>query len=399
MGEQGTDEEAGAFETGAPAEEETLEKFSSPVTFISWSRNAARNSSPYAFIVVGGEIYVPGFLVGDYKVKVGHMVHGVRKVMTTGRLPFRATAVDTVDGPEYNVEDSPDDRSDVSNDSEQGIPMGEARSSGDGSSVDSSDDTASVAQRLFNYIESYQGEIRVAAPPQVKGSLAHFYARHHGAATVIKTFELPGMKPGVQAFAKGFPHLFLIAGKQPKIRLVARGSAAERRAEAETKAERQESYREAAAKATEAGGAFDKKALKPANPANGLKQVPNGAPHDAAPIISKAAKEAAMRAAASANGGNAASTRTVAPVVPVPPTATASPTRSPGTAFVPASTAHHAPAVDFHVDMREQMAGLRSDLSVAMVALASARERMSRLETAIGVQLGASTFAVNSSVA
>jgi len=333
-------------------------------------------------------------------VKVGHMVHGVRKVMTTGRLPFRATAVDTVDAPEYNVEDSPDDRSDVSNDSEQaGIPMGEARSSGDGSSVDSSEDTASVAQRLFNYIESYQGEIRVAAPPQVKGSLAHFYARHHGAATVIKTFELPGMKPGVQAFAKGFPHLFLVAGKQPKIRLVARGSAAERRAEAETKAERQESYREAAAKGTEAGAAFDKKALKPANPTNGLRQGSYGAAQDAAPIISKAAKEAAMRAAATANGGSAAGTRTVASVVPAPPTATTSPARGLGAAFVPTSTAHHAPPVDFHVDMREQMAGLRSDLSVAMVALASARERMSRLETAIGVQLGASTFAVNSSVA
>lgn len=389
--------------------------FYEPVSFISWTRGSVRGN-PYAFVVAGGEVYIPGYLISDHEVKVGDLVAGTRRVATAGRLPYRATAVDSVDPPAYE-----EPRSDDDDNESAGLP--EQRGSDDASSEDSSADFTSLAQRLFAYVEKHHGEIKLAAPPQVKGSIAHFYKNYPHAAAVIKKYEPPeGGRAGAQSFVRQFPDLFVVAGKHPQLRVVAKGSKAEARYEAEKK-EMLESQKHADNHATHpthkhdnnpkaskskysevAAGTANEKKGKNSNAnkadaatnghanANGKGQNHSGSANATdAPGVSRAAKEAAQRAAAAATSQQQQARQPQPPPPPSPPTAP----------FVPSSGggfAHSAPHTDGS-DMREQLAGLRSDLSVAMVALASARERMSRLETTIGMQMGAAAFSISSSAA
>ena len=326
--------------------EDEAEEFADQVKFISVSRSGVRDH-PYAFVVVG-EVYVPGYMVRQYTLHPGDWMRGTCKVAPPGaRLPYRAASVDAVDTMNGPDDDEYDFEGEDLGSSDGTMPTGALRSgdSDDDESDTSADESQAVARNLLDYIEKNNGELRLAGPPHLFGCLAHYYRQEPTSAETIKSWELADSKPGVHSFVRSFPSLFVVVGRHPnqKIfsnRMHAASNAQQRAANAADK-------KGAAANGTGGGNGLVSKAAQEA-----ARRAAAKSSHPAVQangLISKAAMEAASRAAA---GLQKAST----------------------TLVMNASSA---------ADVHDQLSELRSDLSVAMAALASAQQRMERLEAAV----------------
>jgi hypothetical protein len=63
--------------------------FSEPVTYISRAR-ATKKPNQYAFVVAGGSIFIPGYMLSGTAVQSGTLLQGLKRNATSGHMPFRA---------------------------------------------------------------------------------------------------------------------------------------------------------------------------------------------------------------------------------------------------------------------------------------------------------------------
>ena len=309
---------------------------------------------PYAF-VVAGETYLPGFMLSSHNLSVGDVIRGKRRAATTGRLPYRATAVDSVEHVGGADDRSGDDRDLDDANSDSGMPTGERRvgpGSVDSTGSEQSDDpnydddrpvdAQTAAHALFKYVVRHGGEIRLAAPPTVEGSLAHFYRQDPACSEVIKAWETPDSKQGVHAFARSHASMFGVVGRHPTQKVVIRGKGS-------GGAHGGAANGGGAAARGSSGGAarYDSSAQGSAG------GYTNNGHHgqNNAQLVSRAAKAASQRAAA----------RSVSQI--------------------DADT------------VRTELSELRFDIESATRALASAKSRMAQLEAALGDALETSSAA------
>ena len=183
------------------------------------------SAQPYAFIVAG-DVYIPGYMVKQFELRLGDALRGTCRITTGARLPYRAVAIEQ----HVNADDLDAESDEVDDDdavSSTGLPTGALREDDDESNKsDNSDDMGQlVAQHLYEYVERHGGEVRMAAPPSQNGTLAHYYrwAAEPAYTEVIKGWEVPNSKPGVHAFARSFPTLLAIEGRHPKQKIVSKG--------------------------------------------------------------------------------------------------------------------------------------------------------------------------------
>ena len=326
---------------------EEAEEFADQVKYISVSRSGVRDH-PYAFVVVG-EVYVPGYMVRQYTLHVGDWMRGTCKVAPSGaRLPYRATHVEAVDTMSGDATyDEGEDQYDVEDDmgSSDGVmPTGALRGYDDDQSDTSDDQSNSVARNLLDYIEKNHGELRLAGPPHLVGCLAHYYRQEPNAAETIKSWELADAKPGVHSFARSFPSIFAVIGRHPNQKIVS------------AKAQPQAIPRSSAM--------TDKKGAKPTADKHGGAANGNG-------VVSKAAQDAARRAAAKAVSGEVKAAQNTSGLLSK-------------AAMDAAKRANGlSPKKPGSVDVQDDLNELRAELSVAVAALQSAQLRMERLEAAI----------------
>jgi uncharacterized membrane protein YgcG len=345
------------------------EPFSDQVKYISKSRSGSRDNK-YAFVVVG-EVYIPGYMVQEYQLHVGDWLAGSCKVAATGaRLPYRATSIDhferASDDPAADQASNDEDASE-----EDGMPTGALRSRGraDGAGMPPSDDESDasdgdgekVAQHLLAYIELH-GELRLAGPPTQLGCLAHYYKQEPSAADTIKGWELADSKPGVHAFARSFPSIFVIVGRHPNQKIFpnksGRAGAAQQRRNGDGPM----------------SGGRAPPSSKPAGGKGGGGQSGGGkssSAKNAAPLLSKAAMEAAMRSKVTTTTSATMGRRPIG----------SSPAGGAGGA-VRGQQQQRPSQVDM-ASVRDQLIELRADVQVAMAALASAQQRLERLEASV----------------
>ena len=70
-------------------DDHTGSTFSEPVTYISRAK-ATRKPNQYAFVVAGGSIFIPGYMLSGTAVQSGTLLQGLKRNATSGHMPFRA---------------------------------------------------------------------------------------------------------------------------------------------------------------------------------------------------------------------------------------------------------------------------------------------------------------------
>jgi hypothetical protein len=73
-------------------DDHTGSTFSEPVTYISRAK-ATRKPNQYAFVVAGGSIFIPGYMLSGTAVQSGTMLQGLKRNATSGHMPFRAVRI------------------------------------------------------------------------------------------------------------------------------------------------------------------------------------------------------------------------------------------------------------------------------------------------------------------
>ena len=73
-------------------DDHTGSTFSEPVTYISRAK-ATRKPNQYAFVVAGGSIFIPGYMLSGTPVQSGTMLQGLKRNATSGHMPFRAVRI------------------------------------------------------------------------------------------------------------------------------------------------------------------------------------------------------------------------------------------------------------------------------------------------------------------
>ena len=157
---------------------EQHEPFFDKIKYISRSKYhpaQVASAQTYAFIIAG-DVYIPGYMVKAYELRLGDALRGTCRIANGARMPYRAVTVEQ----HVNADElEPDDESEGEDEalSDVNLPTGALRGEDDDSAPsDNSDDMAQlVAQHLHEYVERHGGEVRMAAPPSFAGSLAHYY--------------------------------------------------------------------------------------------------------------------------------------------------------------------------------------------------------------------------------
>ena len=325
------------------------EQFRDQIKFISLSRSGSKDQ-PYAFVVVG-KVYVPGYMVRQYpQLRVGDWLAGMCKVAPPdARNPYRAISVEAVDVMSakdgYGEEEDGGEVEEDMGSSDGVMPTGALRSADDDQSDASDEQANAIARSMLEYIEKHGGGVSMSGPPHQVGVLANFYKQDPAGAETIKSWQIADSKPGVQSFVRSFPSLLAIVGRHPNQKIVgAKPSPA--------RAAGQEAEKKSASNGTQGNnGAASKGSPGSAKRAAGKTGAADvKAAQNATARVSKAAMEAAARASDLVSSPSKKSSK-------------AGKTQK--------------------MDMHEQLKELRSDLEVAMGALACAQQRMERIDAAM----------------